>query len=439
MATRRRVIALLAGAALVGTALAGCATDDGDGTDEDTVTVHITGSLTGVQAEQLNEAFAPFTAETGIVVEYTGDAAFEDDIVSRLSGDSTPDIAILTQPSSLTDLVDAEAILPASDEVQANIEDSWSSAWTDAGSVDGKLYAAPVLADPQSYVWYSPQSFAQWGVSVPTTWAELVSVTATIREKTGTAPWCASFASDGGVAGSAGTDWIEDLVLSQSGADVYDQWASGDLSFTDASIAQAFETAATILRNPDDVNAGFGGVTSIATTDSEDVAATLADGSCALTLQGLSLSSSLADTLTADGRTPTIAADGDLYAFVLPGLESDNTSVVASGEFATALTSSEEVEKVMQYLSTPDFADALVTLGAGVSGNRSADATLAPNTLLTTAMETLQDPRTVVRLEASESLPDDVGGGTFPAGMIDWIGGAATADVLTAIQAGYGD
>ncbi|MFT4307340.1 MAG: extracellular solute-binding protein, partial [Microbacterium sp.] len=298
-------------------------------------------------------------------------------------------------------------------------------------------YAAPILADAKGYVWYSPTQFAQWGVSVPTTWDELMTLTQTIQQKTGSAPWCAGFSS-GDASGSPGTDWIEDLVLRQSGADVYDQWVAGDVTFADAPIQQAFDTLGTILLDPSYVNAGFGDVTSIDSTAVADVAAKIADGTCALTHQASSLSSELLEVTDADGETPTIAPDGDVYAFLLPGLEAGgDTYMEADGEFVAAFSDSESVEEVLEYMTSPDFADARVALGGVISANRTADASLASSELLTEAMETLQDPNTVVRFDASDLMPAAVGSGSFPKGMVDWIDGTSTADVLAQIQAGY--
>ena len=50
------------------------------------------------------------------------------------------------------------------------------------------FYAAPMLANLKGYVWYSPAQFEEWGVEVPTTWDELLTLTQTIQETTGAAP-----------------------------------------------------------------------------------------------------------------------------------------------------------------------------------------------------------------------------------------------------------
>ncbi len=435
---RRRLLAPIALLGVAGFALAGCAEggsgDEGSGEGQ---TVQIAGGITGGEADALNEAFAQFTEDTGITVEYTGDKSFEGNIVTKVAGGSAPDIAIVPQPGLLKTLIETGEVQPASDAVSANVDEYWSEDWKSYGSLDDTFYAAPMLANVKGYVWYSPSSFAEWGVEVPTTWDELMTLTQTIQQTTGAAPWCAGFSSDA-ASGWPGTDWIEDLVLRQSGADVYDDWVAGDVAFTDQPIKDAFDTLGTVLLDPAYVNAGFGDVKSINSTAFGDVAAKVADGSCALTHQASFLSSNFLEVQTADGETPTVAPDGDVYAFLLPGFDADGeTYVEAGGEFVAAFSDDDAVQQVVEYMSTPEFADARVELGGVISANKGADPSLASSPFLTDAMTLLQDPSTVVRFDASDLMPATVGSGSFWKGMVNWIDGRSTDDVLAEIQAGY--
>lgn len=435
---RRRLVAPIALLGVAGLALAGCA--EGGSSDSGSVegqTVQISGGITGGEADSLSASFEQFTADTGIKVEYTGDKGFEGNIVTKVTGGSAPDIAIVPQPGLVKALVETGDVKAAPEAVEANVDKNWSADWKSYGTVDDTFYAAPMLANVKGYVWYSPKSFAEWGVEVPKTYDELLTLTQTIRDKTGAAPWCAGFSS-GDASGWPGTDWIEDLVLRQSGADVYDDWVSGDVPFTDSKIKDAFDSVGDILLNPDFVNAGYGDVKSINSTAFGDVAAAVADGRCALTHQASFLSANFLEAKTASGEAPTIAPDGDVYAFLLPGVTADGeTYVEAGGEFVTAFSDSEATQKVLEYMSTPEFADARVKLGGVISANKGADPSLASSEFLTEAMTILQDPSTVVRFDASDLMPATVGNGSFWKGMVNWIDGRPTDQVLSDIQAGY--
>ena len=433
----RRFIAPIALLGVASLALAGCA--EGGETDSGSVegqTVRISGGITGGEADALQSTFDKFSKDTGIKVVYTGDKAFEGNIVTKVTGGDAPDIAIVPQPGLLKTLVDTGEVKPAPDEVSANVDANWSPDWKKYGTFDDVFYAAPMLANIKGYVWYSPASFKEWGVEVPKTWDETLALTKTIQEKTGAAPWCAGFASDA-ASGWPGTDWIEDLVLRQGGPEVYDKWVAGDIKFTDPEIKDAFDAVGQILLNPDYVNAGYGDVKSINSTAFGDVAAKVADGSCPLTHQASFLTANFLEVKNSAGETPTIAPDGDVYAFVLPGIKEDAANVEVGGEFVAAFSDSAAVQQVLAFMSTPEFADLRVSEGGAMSANLNADPSLASSDLLVEAMKLLQDPNTTVRFDGSDLMPSTVGAGSFWKGMVNWIDGRDTDTVLSDIQAGY--
>lgn len=436
---RRRMVVGIGIAAIATLTLAGCAEggdDTGDSGSVDGETVSISGGITGIEAENMQKSFEQFTEDTGIIVEYTGDKGFEGNIVTKVQGGDAPDIAIVPQPGLLQTLVGTGEVVPAPEGVVANVDENWSPDWKAYGTVDDTFYAAPMLANIKGYVWYSPASFAEWGVEVPKTYDELLDLTATIQETTGTAPWCAGFESEA-ASGWPGTDWIEDLVLRQSGPEVYDQWVAGDVKFTDPEIADAFDAVGQILLNPDYVNASFGDVASINSTAFAAVAAPVANGSCALSHQASFLSANFLDVENAAGEVPTVAPDGDVYAFVLPGFEEGAATIEVGGEFVTAFSDDAATVAVLEYMSSAEWADARVALGGNISANLNADPSLASSEFLTEAMTLLQDPNTTVRFDASDLMPSTVGAGSFWKGMVSWIDGKDTATVLSDIQAGY--
>ncbi|MFG6279187.1 extracellular solute-binding protein [Microbacterium sp. 5K110] len=439
MSQRYRLLAPVGLLAVGAIALAGCAEGDSGGSgsgSEGTTTVRISGGITGTEADALNQSFDQFTKDTGIKVVYTGDKSFEGNIVTKVSGGDAPDIAIVPQPGLLKTLIGTGEVQKASDAVSANVDEYWGEDWKSYGTEDGTFYAAPMLANLKGYVWYSPTKFAEWGVQVPKTFDELLTLTQTIQQKTGAAPWCAGFASDA-ASGWPGTDWVEDMVLRQSGPEVYDQWVANEVKFTDPQIKQAFDAVGEILLNPAYVNAGFGDVKSINSTAFADVAAKVADGSCPMTHQASFLSANFLTVKTAAGETPTIAPDGDVYAFLLPGVKEGELAVEGGGEFVASFSDDANVQKVVEFMSTPEFADARVKLGGVISANKGADPSLASSEFLTEAMKTLQDPKTTLRFDASDLMPATVGAGSFWKGMVSWIDGTPTDTVLSDIQAGY--
>lgn len=429
---KRHLAVPVAVLAATGLTLSGCATAGETGTsggeDDNVVTVY--GTIADTEAELLEESFLPFEEETGIDVQYESSKEFESQIGIRAQGGNPPDVAIFPQPGLLSELAQGGYLTAAPEGVAANVAEYWSEDWAAYGTVDGTLYGAPLMASVKGFIWYQPAKFEEWGVEVPETWDELLEVTQTIQETTGTAPWCAGFAS-GDATGWPGTDWVEDLVLRQSGVDVYDQWVTGEVPFTDAEIVDAFNSVGDILLNPDYVNAGYGDVQSIASTEFGDPATALADGTCALHHQASFFSGFLEDA------GATVAEDGDVWAFVTPGLEAGANAVTGGGEIVGAFNSNESTVKFLEYLSSPEWANTRVALGGVISANNGLDPANASSGILTQAIEILQDPDTTFRFDGSDLMPAAVGSGSFWKGMVAWIGGTSVEDVTAQIQSGW--
>lgn len=418
-------------AALVATAglvLGGCSTAGGGGEDDNVVTVY--GTIADTEAELLEESFQPFEDETGIEVRYEASREFESQIGIRAQGGNPPDVAIFPQPGLLADLASRGYLVAAPEGVASNVAEYWSEDWAGYGTVDGTLYGAPLMASVKGFIWYQPAKFAEWGVEVPETWDDLLALTQTIRDTTGSAPWCAGFGS-GDATGWPGTDWIEDLVLRQSGPDVYDEWVANEVPFTDAAIKDAFDAVGEILLNPEYVNAGFGDVQSINSTEFGDPAAALVSGECALHHQA-----SFYDGFIADAGG-TVAPDGDVWAFVTPGLEAGANAVTGGGEIVGAFDDSPSTVQFLEYLSSPEWANTRVGLGGVISANKGLDPSNASSGILEQAIEILQDPNTTFRFDGSDLMPGAVGAGSFWNGMVSWVGGTPVDEVLAQIESAW--
>lgn len=431
----RRYTAPIAVLALSGLALAACSSGGGGGTGggESDGVVTIYGTISDTEAELLEESWAAFEEETGIDIQYEASKEFEAQIGVRAQGGNAPDLAIFPQPGLLADLASRDYIKPAPEGVAANVKEYWSEDWAGYGTVNGTLYGAPLMASVKGFVWYSPSKFAEWGVEVPETWDELLELTATIQQKTGTAPWCAGFGSDA-ATGWPGTDWVEDLVLRQAGPDVYDKWVSHEIPFTDQAIADAFDAVGEILLNPDYVNAGFGDVRSINTTPFGEPARALGDGSCALHHQASFFDGFIQDPKNGNA---TVGPDADIWAFILPAETAGSAAVTGGGEIVAAFSDDPDTIAVQEFLSSPEWANIRVGLGGVISANKGLDPSAASSPILQEAIKILQDPATTFRFDASDLMPGVVGAGSFWTGMVDWINGKPTADVLATIDASW--
>jgi alpha-glucoside transport system substrate-binding protein len=372
-------------------------------------------------AETMNE----FGKCVGIKVDYEGSGEFEAQIQVRVDGGNPPDIAIFPQPGLLARFAEAGKLKPGPAKVKELADKNWSADWAAYGTVDGTFYAAPMGANVKSLVWYSPKFFKDKGYTIPTTWAELLTLSDKIAAD-GVKPWCVGIES-GDATGWPATDWIEDIILRELGPEGYDDWVNHKIPFNDPKVIAAMDKAGGILKNDKYVNGGYGPVKSIASTAFQEGGTPIVKDKCAMHRQG-----SFYANFWPEGTK--IGENDDVWAFYLPGTDATAKPVLGGGDFVAAFDDRPEVQALQQYLATGDFANARMKKGTFVSANKEVDLANAANPMDKLSMQMLQDPKTVFRFDGSDLMPGSVGAGTFWKGLVDWINGKDTKSVADFIE-----
>jgi alpha-glucoside transport system substrate-binding protein len=393
-------------------------------------TVHVYTSIVDPEAKAHQDSYKPFTKCTGVEINYEASREQEAQLPVRVQAGNPPDIAIVNQPGLLRTLVrQFHALKPAPESVSKEVDENFSPSWKNYGTVDGTFYAAPYDANVKSFVWYSPKQFKDAGYEVPKTWDDLLALTDKISKDIGGPPWCAGVES-GDATGWPGTDWVEDMVLRTAGPDVYNQWAEHKIPFNDPKIVAAWNETAKILKNPKYVNAGLGDVRSIATTSWTDAGQGILDGTCWL--------HRAANFYAAQWPEGTdVSQDGDVWAFYLPAKTEDEHPVLVAGPFIAAFNDKPEVQAFQTYLASTDWsnAKAKATPGGGwVSANKHLDTSLLANDFDRYVYQVLTDPKTVAGYDASDTMPSEVGAGTFWTGIVNWLTGQDTQQVVDQIE-----
>ncbi|MCW2522676.1 MAG: sugar transporter substrate-binding protein, partial [Frankiales bacterium] len=322
-------------------------------------TVTIFGSILSPESDSLNKSWATFETCTGIKIQYTGSNTFESDLPVKVNGGNAPNLAIIPQPGLLAQMVQTGAVKKPPAGTVAN-EDNWNAAWKSYGSVDGTFYAAPMSANMKTLVWYSPKYFSANGLTVPKTWADLMSLSTTIASKmTGAAkPWCGGISS-GTASGWPATDWLEEAVLSTYGGQVYDDWISHKVTFSSAQIQAAMGTVASYMQNPAWANGGYGNIKTISTTTFQNAGLPILKNQCALLQQA-----SFYEAQWPKGTT--VSPTGDVFAFYLPPVNpAISTPVEGGGEFVTAFADDGATQAVQNYLSSAAWADSRIKIAPG--------------------------------------------------------------------------
>jgi alpha-glucoside transport system substrate-binding protein len=379
------------------------------------------------EADLLEESWKDFQECTGVDIAHEGSGEFEAQLQVRVEGGNAPDLAFFPQPGLLAS--QAKNLKPAPAAVEKAVDENWSKDWKAYGTVDGKFYAAPLMASMKSLVWYSPKMFTEKGYTVPKTWDEMIALSDKMAGED-MKPWCAGIESQD-ATGWVATDWLEDVMLREVGPEVYDKWQKHEIPFNDPQVAKALDRVGSILKNDKYVNGGYGDVKSIASTAFQDGGLPILEGECGLHRQA---SFYLANW----PKEAKVAEDGDIFAFYLPPIDpAKGNPVLGAGEFVGAFADRPEVQAVQAYLASGEWANSRVKLGGNISANKKLDIANAQTPIDKLAVQTLQDPETVFRFDASDLMPAKVGQGTFWKGMTDWINGKSTKEVLDQIERSY--
>lgn len=386
-------------------------------------TLVILGSLTGVGQEIVEEAFAPFTAETGIEVIYEGTDAFATVLPIRVAGGDVPDLAIFPQPGLMADLA-REGALTAIDEVVdlGILTAAFGSDWVELGTVDGRVYGVWMRSDPKSLVWYNPDAFSAAGYEIPASWDELIALTETIAAE-GKTPWCFGMES-GEASGWVGTDWVEDILLRTAGPEVYDQWVTHELPFDSPQVKEAVETFGEIVRNDRYVR---GGVVGAISTPFGDAPAPLFDEppGCYLHRQA---------SFITDFLPESVEPGKDTRVFLLPGEES--AAPLLTGGLVFAMTNNTPAaQAAIKYLTTATPHESWAARGY-ISPHQDVDLGLYPNDGIRQMAEVLAQADTI-RFDGSDLMPAAVGTGTFWTEMVNYVSGADVDTVLSTIEASW--
>ena len=376
----------------------------------------------------IQDTLAAFGEENNISISYTGDADWEANINTQVEGGNPPDISIFPQPGKLADFANAGSVVALSDEVVSTVEEFWDEGYRVYGNVDGTQYGVPVKTDLKSLVWYKPAAFEENGYELPETIDDLTALMEQMVSD-GNTPLCVGIES-GQATGWPFTDWTEEMVLRQSGGDVYDQWVSHEIPFDDPQIVEAMQAVVDFWA-PENVFASGG---SIAATNFGDNATPLVDGQCMMHRQA-----SFFAGFFPEGTTFADESDPDtIDTFYFPDINGDQP-VLTAGTLAAAFNEDPATMAVLNYMATADYAETrqrlqTEALDGGLSGFLSAakgqdESVYQP--LEQGFLEILASSE-LARFDASDLMPADVGAGTFWSEGTSLVNGDETAEQAAA-------
>jgi alpha-glucoside transport system substrate-binding protein len=408
---------VLAGLALVVTAVPSCGS-----ASQEVVTIFST--ETSEELEVLQAVFAAYSADHDVTVEVEGSREFEQEVNSRIAAGNAPDIALFPQPSRVREL--AERLVPLPDEVLDTVEDDFAPGLLDLvrANPSGQPLAVPTKSDLKSLVWYNPREFVRHGYSVPTTFEGFLDL-ADRMAAAGHPPFCVGLGS-GVSSGWPATDWVEDFVLRLAGPDVYDAWVEHRTAFDDPRVLEA---AAMVFERWAREGYVFGGTDAAAITHFEQAGWPVVDGECMMHRQANFYEAFLPDDAE-------VGPSGNVYAFRLPGSADFPDVMLTGGQYAAPFSDRDEVQQVMGFLASDDFAGAMAarTGGAFLSPHRGVDIDLYEGELTQELGRTLVADNNVVRFDASDLMPSEAGSTFWSAVLAATDDPAALAEAFANVE-----
>lgn len=364
-------------------------------------TINVLGVWGGDELASFQAMVAPWEEQTGGAMGFSGTRDLIAILTTRIQAGNPPDVAILPNPGQMVELArDGELVALDSFLDMGRIRQDYAQGWIDLGTVDGNLYGIFMKADSKGTVWYNPKVFQVNGWEVPDNWDELIALSDEILAEGSMAPWSVAIES-GEASGWPATDWIGEILLHESGGNIYDQWVNHDISWTDSRIKSAWEKFGQIV-----LTSGYvpGGATAALATN-------FVDGSylpyedppkAAMYYLGAFTQGFIAE------QFPSLMADEDYSFFPFPTITPSYAGAVTGGaNVVVVFKDNATTRSFVEYLASPEAQQIWVTRGGFTAVNKQVSLSAYPDPLARRAAEQLTGA-TIFRFDADDNMPSAV-------------------------------
>jgi alpha-glucoside transport system substrate-binding protein len=379
--------------------------------------------VSGGEPESFRAVVSPWEELNGGKVDEYGTRDIDEILSLRVAGGNPPDMAVLAAPGMVQEFAeDGELVALDSFLDMDKIRNDYSQGWIDLCTVEGNLYAIPYKAANKATVWYNPNVFEANNLEVPETWDEMIALSDQLVA-VGLSPWSIGVES-GGTSGWPGTDWIGQILLSESGSEVYDQWVNHEITWADSRVKSAWEKFGQIALTPGYVAGGADYVlssnfvpASYLPFESPPQAAMYFLGSFT---QGF-----------IEAQFPDLISEEDYSFFPFPAVNPQyQNAVTGGGDLLVMFNDTEASRSLMEYLATAEAQEIAVGQGGFTSPNKQVSEASYPDALAAKVADQLTSAE-IVRFDA-----DDIWGGalqaTFFQGVLDYLANPSDLDSILA-------
>jgi alpha-glucoside transport system substrate-binding protein len=366
------------------------------------------------------QVLKPFTDMTGVTINYTSTRDINAAITAGIQSGNLPDIAGLPGPGKMIELANAGNLKPLDGLFDAAAYRA-DTPGASALEVNGQQYAEFFKGSIKGLIWYDPKVYTG---GVPTSWDDMNSkAQSELSGMSGTSEWCVGLQSGAGSDGWPGTDWIEDILIRQSGPDVYDKWVNGTQKWTSTEVKNAWLE--------------FGKALTASHGDSNLVISTNfgAAGDPLFTSPPGCLFHHQASFITSffQKDNPSLVAGTDYNFFLMPDINPAFAgAVTGGGDLLGMFNDTPQAKALMQYLITPQ-AQAIwpgIAGSGALSGSKSVPLDVYPDDLTKTAAQDLANAK-IFRFDGSDAMPAAMSA-AFLNGILDFTKDQSKLDSILA-------
>jgi alpha-glucoside transport system substrate-binding protein len=365
--------------------------------------VKVMATWTGAEQASFMAVMKPFTDQTGITIQYEASRDQDALLTTRVAAGNPPDLAAAPSPTLLTNFAKTGKVISLNNVVDMTaLQAQYSPSWISLGEPlnDGKLYEIYSWVSLKGLIWYDPKNFQAKGYNIPNSWQSLLDLQSTIKNS-GTTPWCVAL-ENGAASGWPGSDWVKEIVLSQSGPTVYDNWWQGKQRWTSPEIKNAWQTWGQILGGND--SNVYGGAKNMVATNFADGGTPMFQSppKCYMHNQA-SFITSFFQSANASLQPVT-----DFNFFPLPDINPTYAGAhVVAGDAWSMFHDTPQARQMLKYLQTAAAQAIWVKRGGKISPNNQVTLDSYPDALSKSTAQILVATK-IAKYDAGDLMPTDM-------------------------------
>ena len=170
--------------------------------------------------------------------------------------DLNASIALIPNPQGVTNLAERGYIKKLNSLIvdDSIINTIYPNHLTEIVSINSDLYAGWARLIPNSLIWYDISKIENYGDINFQDFESLISSTKKIADS-GVSPWCANSESSAST-GWIQTNWLEDIILSKNGPEIYDRWSQLNIQASNIKIFSSVKIIDDFIFYPNHIHNG---------------------------------------------------------------------------------------------------------------------------------------------------------------------------------------